>query len=156
MDKEAWRAVVHGVIKSWAWLNDWTELNERNYIISLAHITTHFKAKYNVLVVLFLRNNGPQKNIQYKKVAYVKYLIYGKESIINNGKMLFNKFNINYNYVITILENRFRNHAKTKINVHNFTIYYIKLAKENIPQIKQLECLFNHHDQTLSIELKFY
>ena len=91
IDWEAWHAVVHGVIKSWAWLNDWTELNERNYIISLAHITTHFKAKYNVLVVLFLRNNGPQKNIQYKKVAYVKYLIYGKESIINYGKILYNK-----------------------------------------------------------------
>ena len=27
MDKEAWRAAVHGVAKSWTWLNDWTELN---------------------------------------------------------------------------------------------------------------------------------
>ena len=27
MDREAWRAVVHGVAKSWAWLSDWTELN---------------------------------------------------------------------------------------------------------------------------------
>ena len=27
MDREAWRAVVHGVTKSWTWLNDWTELN---------------------------------------------------------------------------------------------------------------------------------
>ena len=26
MDKEAWRATVHGVIKSWTWLSDWTEL----------------------------------------------------------------------------------------------------------------------------------
>ena len=26
MDREAWRAVVHGVIKSQAWLSDWTEL----------------------------------------------------------------------------------------------------------------------------------
>ena len=25
-DREAWRAVVHGVAKSRAWLNDWTEL----------------------------------------------------------------------------------------------------------------------------------
>ena len=29
MDKEAWRAVVHGVSKSWTWLSDWTELNWR-------------------------------------------------------------------------------------------------------------------------------
>ena len=27
MDRKAWRAAVHGVTKSWAWLSDWTELN---------------------------------------------------------------------------------------------------------------------------------
>ena len=27
MDREAWRAVVHGVTKSWTWLSNWTELN---------------------------------------------------------------------------------------------------------------------------------
>ena len=27
MDREAWRAVVHGVSKCWTWLSDWTELN---------------------------------------------------------------------------------------------------------------------------------
>ena len=27
MDKEAWRAAIHGVTKSWTWLSDWTELN---------------------------------------------------------------------------------------------------------------------------------
>ena len=26
MDREAWHAAVHGVTKSWTWLNDWTEL----------------------------------------------------------------------------------------------------------------------------------
>ena len=26
MDREAWRAAVQGVAKSWAWLSDWTEL----------------------------------------------------------------------------------------------------------------------------------
>ena len=29
-DREAWRAVVHGVTKSWTWLSDWTELNWRH------------------------------------------------------------------------------------------------------------------------------
>ena len=27
MDREAWHAAVHGFVKSWTWLNDWTELN---------------------------------------------------------------------------------------------------------------------------------
>jgi len=27
MDREAWRAAVHGVTKSWTWLSDWTEQN---------------------------------------------------------------------------------------------------------------------------------
>ena len=27
MDIEAWRAVIHGVVKSWTRLSDWTELN---------------------------------------------------------------------------------------------------------------------------------
>ena len=27
MDREAWRAVIHGVAKSQTWLSDWTELN---------------------------------------------------------------------------------------------------------------------------------
>ena len=31
MDREAWRAAVHGVAKSWTWLSEWTEL----YIASL-------------------------------------------------------------------------------------------------------------------------
>ena len=27
MDREAWRAAIHGVAKSWTWLREWTELN---------------------------------------------------------------------------------------------------------------------------------
>ena len=27
IDREAWRAAVHGVAKSWTWLSDWSELN---------------------------------------------------------------------------------------------------------------------------------
>ena len=27
MDREAWRAAVHGITNSWTQLNDWTELN---------------------------------------------------------------------------------------------------------------------------------
>ena len=36
MDREAWRAAIHGFAKSWTWLNDWAELswvNLTNYDI---------------------------------------------------------------------------------------------------------------------------
>ena len=33
MDREAWRAVIHAVAKSWTWLSDWTELNNIDMII---------------------------------------------------------------------------------------------------------------------------
>ena len=26
MDREAWRAAIHGVVKSWTWLSDWSDL----------------------------------------------------------------------------------------------------------------------------------
>ena len=35
MDREAWRAAVHGVTKSWTQLSDWTELN--CYCSSISH-----------------------------------------------------------------------------------------------------------------------
>ena len=31
MDREAWRAAIHGVAKSRTWLRDWTELNWKDY-----------------------------------------------------------------------------------------------------------------------------
>ena len=32
MDGEAWRAVIHGVTKSWTWLSNWTELTEYSIV----------------------------------------------------------------------------------------------------------------------------
>ena len=33
MDREAWRAAVHGVTNSQTWLSDWTELKERERLV---------------------------------------------------------------------------------------------------------------------------
>ena len=32
MDRETWRAAVHGFTKSWTWLSDWTELGVNNIV----------------------------------------------------------------------------------------------------------------------------
>ena len=34
MDREAWRAAIHGVAKSWTRLSDWTELNKYEWTIN--------------------------------------------------------------------------------------------------------------------------
>ena len=34
MDREAWRAVIHGVTKNWTQMSDWTELNWTEYKFS--------------------------------------------------------------------------------------------------------------------------
>ena len=40
MDREAWRAAIHGVAKSWTWLSKWTELNwtdAHGHFLDVAH-----------------------------------------------------------------------------------------------------------------------
>ena len=43
MDKEAWRAVVHGVAKSWAQLSDWTEGLYNNNVSCLRTVSPSWK-----------------------------------------------------------------------------------------------------------------
>ena len=42
MDREAWRAAIHGVTKSQARLSDWTELNTVMYPSDLKTCSLHF------------------------------------------------------------------------------------------------------------------
>ena len=39
MDREAWRAVIHGVAKSWTWLSNWTELSNYSHGIHILFTT---------------------------------------------------------------------------------------------------------------------
>ena len=55
MDREAWRAVIHGVAKSRTWLSDWTELNwTEPYVIHCYH---YFGAQ----IVLYLARGSSFK-----------------------------------------------------------------------------------------------
>ena len=38
MDREAWRAAIHGVTKSRTWLSDWTKLNWSWEVIDLVNV----------------------------------------------------------------------------------------------------------------------
>ena len=49
MDREAWRAAVHGVTKSRTWLSDWTELNWTEFLPSGSF--------HQPLILLYLRED---------------------------------------------------------------------------------------------------
>ena len=49
MDREAWRAAIHGVAKNRTWLSDWTELNWTVHISLKSRVTI-----YSLDVLLFL------------------------------------------------------------------------------------------------------
>ena len=51
MDREAWRAAVHGVTKSWTWLSDWTE-DLLSPILTFFHPTTNHAFLYYLLLSL--------------------------------------------------------------------------------------------------------
>ena len=60
MDREAWRAVNHGVAKSRTWLSDWTELTDAKFIL----IPKMFKGLISFLLLFhILKLNFTQNNV---------------------------------------------------------------------------------------------
>ena len=52
MDREAWRAVIHGVTKSQTWLRDWTELNW-TYLLLQGHLSKEFSTERKLFFLLY-------------------------------------------------------------------------------------------------------
>ena len=44
MDREAWRAAIHGVAKSWTWLSDWAELRRDKQASQVALVVKNLTA----------------------------------------------------------------------------------------------------------------
>ena len=50
MDREAWRAAIHRVAKSWIWLSDWTELHTYSHLIFTTELyIRYYLCKSNVI-----------------------------------------------------------------------------------------------------------
>ena len=49
MDRDAWRAEIHGVAKNWTWLSDWTELKWNNTLLSFEN----YICIYIVTIVIY-------------------------------------------------------------------------------------------------------
>ena len=59
MDREAWRAAIHGVTKSQTWLGHWTELNWEPYACS---VDTE-----GIISILYIRNIGLIGSVNFGK-----------------------------------------------------------------------------------------
>ena len=76
MDREVWRAAVHGISKSWTWLSDWTELNWRSQwstwgSISFLFLTTSsLKADLSSLECFLEGPSLPDLYLHFKKYIY--------------------------------------------------------------------------------------
>ena len=53
MDREVWRATLHGVAKSWTRLSDWTELNWIHQVLENCHQIVYLLPKF---LLIFLKN----------------------------------------------------------------------------------------------------
>ena len=70
MDREAWRAVIHGVAKSWPWLSDWTEVTETR----MHNISKIWHFLYIWIHVIFITISWAVKNrIVFCRVQNVIY-----------------------------------------------------------------------------------
>ena len=62
MDREAWRAAVHGVTKNQTWLSDWTELTEPYYTFYLAKFLFLLPQSWNIIIWNFAILTPPLPN----------------------------------------------------------------------------------------------
>ena len=65
MDREAWRAAIHGVARSRTWLSDWTELNWCCLII-------HFKKASRCCLKLYLQCDCQVEGFVRRPMAYLE------------------------------------------------------------------------------------
>ena len=72
MDREAWCATVHGVAKSWTWLNDWTELNW--FLLSCNYVVIH---NHTFLVTLMT-----QYSLKYMRLLMKHFSLYFRQEVL--------------------------------------------------------------------------
>ena len=77
MDREAWRAVVHGVTKSQRWLSDWTELNCTPYLKKKENqmgVLLYWYSAILIQIFLFVKDNMVLFKIKFSFFFLLKVL----------------------------------------------------------------------------------
>ena len=64
MDREAWRAAIHGVSKSKTRLSDWTELN-------IYQCTAQYAFMYPICICQSYLNKAGEKKVKKKTKVYI-------------------------------------------------------------------------------------
>ena len=76
MDREAWRAAIHGVAKSRTWLSDWTDWTELNWALSPFFLLGYCLPFSSVLISLLgLRKGNPRTIFPFFLLTKVKVWI---------------------------------------------------------------------------------
>ena len=75
MDREAWRAAVHGVAKSQTWLNNWTEMNWSDILFN--SLPTYFIQYCKMCIITFiLQMNSYDLNLLWSWHMYTVHTMY--------------------------------------------------------------------------------
>ena len=75
MDREAWRAAIYGVTKSWTWLSNWTELNwcilhEQSESISLLVVSNSLQCHGPQSTRLLCLWNSPVRILEWVAIPF--------------------------------------------------------------------------------------
>ena len=76
MEREAWRAAIHGVAKSWTRLSNWTELNPEETITERGSCTPVFIAALFTVARTWKQPRCPSTDEWIKKLWYIYTMEY--------------------------------------------------------------------------------
>ena len=75
MDREAWRAAVNGIVKSWTWLSNWTELKPRILVIIISFHPSYQHTQISIYLSYTQRRKYYWKNTgNYSMESYMNSL----------------------------------------------------------------------------------
>ena len=76
MDREAWRAAVHGATESWTWLSNWTDLNWSHYAALVTNVPSfHFPLLLCLLDSVFPFTSFVPRSTSLSDLIFTHFLI---------------------------------------------------------------------------------
>ena len=135
MEREAWRAAVHGVTKSQTRLSNWTELI--CYLIWIP-CSNLLNCPYNISLLFIFLIQGPIKNHE------LHWLVFFPALCTYNGHVTlctFKVHNMMIKYTFTLWNNNYNKHINTTNTLHSLFIHYFLVRSVRICSLKQLSTI---------------